>query len=79
MNPTPDRLEAALDAWSVPDLSAELSARTLSRAHAGLGSDDRRPSRGTRVGRLLVPAVLGVAAGVLVWDTCLKIQQIFGT
>ncbi|MBN1607285.1 MAG: hypothetical protein JW940_11675 [Polyangiaceae bacterium] len=87
MNPTHHRLEAALDAWPVPELSAELSARTLTRTRATLRpcsslADaldlDRKASRAALARRLFVPVVLGAAATVLVVDTCLKIQRIFG-
>jgi hypothetical protein len=77
MKTTDDRIEAALDAWAAAELSAVLSARTLVRARATLGSGERPAGAAAVVGGF-VPAALGLAATVVVADTCLKIQQIFG-
>ena len=78
MNRTHDRLEAALNEWPVPELSAEIATRTLTRARAAL-DPERRPSRGALAGRLFVPVVLGAAASVIVVETCLTIRRLFDT
>lgn len=77
MNSTDEWIEAAFEAWAEPALSTTLSARTLVRARATLGSGERL-ARATALVGGFVPAVLGLAATVVVADTCLKIRQIFG-
>jgi hypothetical protein len=82
MNPTDEQIQAALDAWSVPELSEELSTRTLTRARATLGAEKPDGVRGSArlslVVTACVPALLGMAAAGVVADTWVKIQKILG-
>ena len=77
MKTTNHSIDAELQAWPDPELPESVSRRTLTRARAALVRHGA-PDRARLTEGVVVPALLGLAAAMVLADTVLKAWVVFG-